>query len=275
MPAADPLFDLDRASAALTEAVIAAGDIAKRFFANGAKTWTKNFGHSPVTEADLAVDAFLRERLSLLAPDYGWLSEETRDSPDRLSRRRLWIVDPIDGTRAFVAGGTDWSISAALVEDGRSIVAALHAPLLEQTFVARRGGGATRNGVPIRAGNRAAPAGARMAGPKQGEGAVARLLEEAAAVERVRSLALRIARVGEGTLDVAFAGPGGHDWDLAAAELIVREAGGLLTTRTGAELMFNRPRPVHDALVAAGAGLHRVVIERLNGKPPVPAPRLP
>ena len=110
-----------------------------------------------------------------------------------------------------------------------------------------------------------------MAGPKMGDVATMALLAEADAVERVRSLALRIARIGDGTLDIAFAGPGSHDWDLAAAELIVREAGGRLTTRTGANLMFNRPRPVHDALVAAGADLHRAVLARLRGASPFPS----
>jgi myo-inositol-1(or 4)-monophosphatase len=257
LPDADALADPAAALAVLAEATAAAGDIALRYFqATGTRSWTKGPAKSPVTEADVAVDTFLHQRLLGVAPHYGWLSEETRDSTDRLSRRRLWIVDPIDGTRSFIAGGVDWSISAALVEDGRPIAAALYVPVSRELFLARAGGGATLDGRPIRAGDRADPAGARMAGPKQGYPAVTRLMEQAAAVERVRSLALRIARVAQGTLDAAFASAGGNDWDLAAAALLVGEAGGRLTTHAGAELQFNRPKPLHGALVASGAALH-------------------
>ncbi|CUU41206.1 Inositol-1-monophosphatase [Blastochloris viridis] len=236
------------------------------------RSWTKGPAKSPVTEADVAVDVFLHQRLLELAPAYGWLSEETRDSTDRLTRSRVWIVDPIDGTRSFIAGGADWSISAALVEDGRPIAAALYVPVSQELFVARLGGGARLNGRPIRAGDRTDPAGARMAGPKQGYPAVTRLMEQAGATERVRSLALRIARVAEGALDAAFASAGGNDWDLAAAALLVGEAGGRLTTHAGAGLVFNRPKPVHGALVASGAALHGPLLARLAdiGAPPTP-----
>lgn len=274
MPDADPLADPAAAAAALAEASAAAGDIALRYFqVASTRSWTKGPAKSPVTEADLAVDVFLHQRLLGLAPAYGWLSEETKDSTDRLSRPRVWIVDPIDGTRSFIAGGVDWSISAALVENGRPIAAALYVPVSRELFVARAGGGATLNGRPIHAGARAELAGARMAGPKQGYPAVTRLMEQAGQVERVRSLALRIARVAEGVLDAAFASSGGNDWDLAAAALLVGEAGGRLTTHAGADLVFNRQKPVHGALVASGAALHDKLLARLSdiGAPPVPA----
>ena len=182
----------------------------------------------------------------------------------------MWIVDPIDGTRSFIAGGVDWSISAALVEHGRPIAAALYVPVSRELFVARAGGGATLNGRPIRAGDRADPAGARMAGPRQGYPAVTRLMDEAGHVERVRSLALRIARVAEGALDAAFAGAGGNDWDLAAAALLVGEAGGRLTTLPGPSFSSTGPEPIHGALVASGAALHEELLARLSdiGAPP-------
>ncbi|KAA5597259.1 3'(2'),5'-bisphosphate nucleotidase CysQ [Blastochloris sulfoviridis] len=275
MPGADPLADPEAARAALVEAVAEAGDIALRFFRADPRSWTKGAAKSPVTEADVAIDVFLRQRLIARAPAYGWLSEETQDSAERLTRRRLWIVDPIDGTRAYMAGGTDWSISAALVEDGRAIAAVLFAPVSREMFSASRGRGATRNGVPIRAGSRTDPAGARMAGPKQGYPAVTTILADAGQVERVRSLALRIARVAEGTLDAAFAGAGGNDWDLAAADLLMHEAGGRLTTHAGADLVFNRPKPVHGALVAAGAAMHQPLLARLASFVPPPLAERP
>jgi len=138
-----------KAAAALADAALEAGKLALSMRA-GVKHWKKD-ANSPVSEADIAADRLLRERLAALAPAYGWLSEETADRPDRLAERRVWIVDPIDGTRAYLAGDPDWSVSVALVEDGRPLAAALYAPASEELFVASAAGGATRNGRPLRA----------------------------------------------------------------------------------------------------------------------------
>jgi myo-inositol-1(or 4)-monophosphatase len=250
----DPLADPAVAARHLAEAVVAAGAVAVEMFRAGVKSWAKH-NDSPVTEADLAVDVMLRERLSLVGPAYGWLSEETVDEPSRLSRRRVWIVDPIDGTRAYMAGRADWCVEAALVEDGRPIAGALFAPVTEELFIAVRGGGATRNGQPIQVSTTQALAGAVIDGPAPWLAH----LDRAGSwrrVDRIRSLALRLARVATGELDAALASPNGNDWDLAAADLLVHEAGGRLTTLDGRPLAYNAPVPRHGALVSAGSQLH-------------------
>jgi len=149
--------------ASLEAVVRGAGALAREAFGKPIKTWLKERG-SPVTEIDMAVDALLRRELAMIAPDAGWLSEET--PPAGLAAPRLWIVDPIDGTRAFIGGQPDWTVSVALVEAGRPIVAALYAPVTEEFFLAAAGAGARRNGIPISVSRGDAIAGARIAGPK-------------------------------------------------------------------------------------------------------------
>ncbi len=240
--------------------VRAAGALAASTFRDAQlKSWTKS-GDSPVTEADIAVDKFLRERLMRLAPDCGWLSEETEDDRARLGGSRLWIVDPIDGTRAYLAGRTDWAVSVALVEDGRPVAAAVFAPVEDGLYLAAAGDGATLDGQPIAANDGDGFAGVRVAGPKP---MIAELEKSATGViaePKVHSLALRLTRTAAGRLDVAFASKDSHDWDLAAADLIVHEAGGRLTTLDGRSPLYNNAEVRHGALVAGGARRHARVI---------------
>jgi myo-inositol-1(or 4)-monophosphatase len=243
----------------LAAAVREAGALALKTFRAPLKTWTKGTS-SPVSEADLAVDDFLRERLTRLRPRFGWRSEESGDAR-RASDGQTWIVDPIDGTRSYLAGRPDWVISAALVADGRPVVAAVFAPVSNELFVASVGAGATCNGAPIRASEGAGLQNVKVAGPK-------RLIERLAAVEpqiiappRLGSLALRLVRVAQGELDVAFASGNSNDWDLAGADLLVHEAGGVLTTLAGWRLIYHQPESVHGALVAAGTDRHAVLVE--------------
>ena len=262
MPAYDRAA-LSTVAAPLADAVRSAGALALEASRKPLKTWTKEHD-SPVSEVDIAVDALLKERLTALMPDAGWLSEETEDDPARLSARRVWIVDPIDGTRAFIAGRSDWTISVALVEDGRPIVAALHAPASEEFFLGVVGTGVTRNGRPICASAGEELAGVRVSGPKRLVDEVVAAAPDAVIVPRVHSLALRLARVADATLDVAFAGGASHDWDLAAADLLVHEAGGLLTTLEGGTLSYNGAVPTHGTLVAAGRARHRALSRLLR-----------
>jgi myo-inositol-1(or 4)-monophosphatase len=223
------------------------------------KHWTKH-GDSPVTEADIAVDRLLRERLARLAPDCGWLSEETEDDRARLTERRLWVVDPIDGTRAYVAGRTDWAVSVALVEDGRPVLAAVFAPVEDGLYLAAAHAGATRDGAPLVAPTTAHFGGARVAGPKPMIAELERSLPGIVAEPKVHSLALRLARVASGQLDVTFASKNSHDWDLAAADLIVHESGGALTTLDGSTVRYNGEDMRHGALVASSRARHDRVI---------------
>jgi myo-inositol-1(or 4)-monophosphatase len=248
--------------AALLEAAVReAGEIALSFFRRNPAQWTKG-ATSPVSEADLAIDAHLHARLTQARPEYGWLSEETADSSDRLSRRRLFVIDPIDGTRAFLAGKEEWMVALAVVSDGRPVAAALVAPALGDVYIAHRGGGALRNGHRIRASEVGDPAEARAAGAKADLPVLLPVFAET--VPRVPSLALRITRVADGTLDAAFAAGNAHDWDIAAADLLVMEAGGRLTDFTDSVPRYNTPRARHGALFAAGATLHTALLAKVQ-----------
>lgn len=235
----------------LVQAVRVAGALALERFGRPLKTWHKD-NASPVSDADLAVDSLLRERLLRATPDYGWLSEETEDDPARLSSQRVWIVDPIDGTRAFIAGRPDWTVAAALVEKGRPILAAVFAPVEDSMCVATAGEGAACNGAPIRVTGGTGIEAVQAAGPRRHLEALAALVPGLRTVPKIHSLQLRLARVAQGLLDVAFAAAAGHDWDLAAADLLVHEAGGALATFGGEPPRYNQPDTVHGPLVATG-----------------------
>jgi myo-inositol-1(or 4)-monophosphatase len=234
-----------------------AGAMALSEFRPGATTtariWSKA-GGSPVTSADVTVDTFLKIRLSELIPDAGWLSEETVDEPARLSRRHVWVVDPIDGTRAFMSGDRDWAVCIALLTDGEPVLGLVHAPAHGKTYAATSLTPAEVNGVAICATSLATLHGARVAGPKPMLDALAR--QEAIAPQpKVPSLALRIARIAEGALDAGLVSPDSRDWDIAAADLILRQAGGMLRGLGGEAPRYNRRTPVHGVLYASGGAL--------------------
>jgi myo-inositol-1(or 4)-monophosphatase len=247
----------DRLEAVMREA----GELALATGRLAYKHWTKGHDRSPVSDADIAVNDLLRTRLAALAPEAGWLSEETEDHLAGRAMRFAWIVDPIDGTRAYITGRPDWTISVALVDDGRPQLAALYAPVTEEMFVAVRGAGATLNGVGITASRSGTLDGASFAGPKRYLDHFIRFNPGILAQPKVHSLALRLTRVAHGGLDAAFASPGSHDWDLAAADLLVHEAGGTLTDFAGRTPRYNRPHVVHGALIAAGPARHGALVD--------------
>jgi myo-inositol-1(or 4)-monophosphatase len=176
------------------------------------------------------------------------------------------VVDPIDGTRAFLDNRPDWSVSIALVEHGRPIVAALYAPITDEMFLATHSGGATRNGAQMKIPPRNGLNGARIAGPQSHLDKLVALNPQMQPQPKVFSLALRATRVASGQFDAAFASKNSHDWDLAAADLLVHEAGGALTDLAGTAITYNRPDPVHGTLIAAGADCHRALIELLRDR---------
>ena len=265
MPDADRGDSVAATVEQLADAVREAGEIALKTFGQPLRQWTKG-ASSPVSEADMAVDAFLRLRLAGLAPGCGWLSEETEDDSARLDFENVWIVDPIDGTRAYLAGKGDWAISVALAARGRPVLAAVFAPATQELFLAGAGMGATRNGAAIAASPGERLAGVKVAGPRRHLDWLAEVGASAVPIPRIGSLALRLARVAQGELDVAFAGGSSHDWDLAAADLLVHEAGGALTTLTGRVLTYNRPELVHGALLAAGRDRHRALVRLMRNR---------
>ena len=234
--------DADRSALAARDCLAAAareaGALALGFFRLGAATSAEvqsKSGGSPVTEADLAADALLKRRLREAFPEAGWLSEETADDAERLKRRALLVIDPIDGTRAFVAGDPRWAVSAALVVDGRPVAGVVHAPALEETYAAARGAGATFNGAPIAvAGALSHPRRFSAAGPKPVLQAMgARLGATIDIAPRVPSLAYRLCLVARGAIHFAVAGANSHDWDIAAADLLLEEAGATARRRLG------------------------------------------
>jgi myo-inositol-1(or 4)-monophosphatase len=246
----------------LKEAALEGGALALTFFRRNPNAWSKA-GGSPVTEADMAVDAFLRTRLLSERPHYGWLSEETADDPARLTRETIFVVDPIDGTRGFIAGDDRWCVSLAVVRGGRPVAAALYAPAREEFFTAVVGEGAWIAKAPLAVSSRPDLSGARMAGPK-GWLKSPLLQRTGAAIEsHVPSLAYRFACVADGRFDCAFASPRAHDWDLAACDLLVHEAGGRLTDLEGEAPRYNREIPRHGVLAAANARLHPALLAML------------
>jgi myo-inositol-1(or 4)-monophosphatase len=258
-----PASERAEIAAALAQAVRDAGDLALTTFNSALKHWTKG-KDSPVSEADIAIDHLLRERLLKIAPDAGWLSEESDDDRSRLDKPRVWVVDPIDGTRAYIAGLVDWTISAALVESGRPVIAALFAPAENEFFSAVVEEGATCNGQRLQASDGDSLDGARISGPRQITEQLTAIVPSVMALPRVHSLALRFARVAQGRLDAALSGANSHDWDLAAADLLVHEAAGVLTTFAGERILYNRVEPIHGPLLAAGRSRHRVLRDLLS-----------
>jgi myo-inositol-1(or 4)-monophosphatase len=261
LPATDGL-DLRHQASRLEAVVREAGALALSMFRTPVKNWTKGEAQSPVSDADIAVDVLLREQLD--GDGIAWLSEESIDDPARLEARFVWIVDPIDGTRAYIAGLEDWAVSVALTDQGRPVVACLFAPVADEFFSAISGLGATRNGAPIAATKAADLAAARIAGPRRFLERLQTVAPPFEVMPRTHSLALRLARVAEGTFDAAIAGGNSHDWDLAAADLLVHEAGGALTPFGGGTVTYNCPVPRHGMLVAAGRDRHAALIELIR-----------
>jgi myo-inositol-1(or 4)-monophosphatase len=247
--AARDAADLDLVRAAADEA----GRIAMGYFKAKPEVWLKE-GSSPVSEADYAVDRFLREELGRARPDYGWLSEETADSPERLSATRTFVVDPIDGTRAFLEGRDTWCVSVAVVEAGRPLAGVLVCPALRETYWAGATGPAFLDGSPI--GVRAHGERPAVGGPKAVfEMLPPQLRARVSTTSYVPSLAYRLALLARGSLDAALVKPNSHDWDLAAADLILRQAGGRVVDEHGRALRYAGETVRHDLLVAGSGPL--------------------
>lgn len=237
----------------LLDAARKGGEIAMRYFRKSPEVWMKT-GQSPVSEADYAVDTFLRETLTAARPDYGWLSEETVDTEARLAARRTFVVDPIDGTRGFIDGQDAWCVSVAVVEAGQPIAGVLDCPARGEIFSATPGQGAHKNGMPIHV--REPGDDVEIGGPKPFFDLMPEEWRDRAhRVAHVPSLAYRLALIAEGSLDATFVKPNSHDWDIAAADLILREAGGKLLDAGGRLPGYGGVVTAHGALVAGSGHL--------------------
>jgi myo-inositol-1(or 4)-monophosphatase len=221
------------------------------------ESWEKTPG-SPVCEADLEVDQFLRRELSLLLPAAGWLSEETADNAGRLDRDLIWLVDPIDGTRDFIRGRSGWAVSVALISAGRPLIGVLAAPARDELWCATAGQGATRNGARLVASRRSDFPGSRVPADS-----LAREDRDLTMVDKPNSIALRVAMVGADEADLVATLRWGYEWDVAAAALIAREAGAAVTDAFGKPLVYNKRDPRAFGLLVSAPGIHAAAVERL------------
>jgi myo-inositol-1(or 4)-monophosphatase len=246
----------------LFDTVRQAGELGRSMAGKPVERWDKPDG-SQVTAADLAINALIEDALRPARPTYGWLSEETPDDQVRLTHERIWIIDPIDGTRAFIEHSHEWCVAAALIEAGRPVAAAVYRPMEDEFYTAIAGEGATLNGVGLRTADSETLQGARLAGNRKALSSLA-----AAGISGDPSgalpLQLRLAFVAAGRLDGAVSIGNRNDWDLAAGDLLVIEAGGHVSDTQGSPYIYNRPQPWQQGLVAAGAKRHAAIIQQLR-----------
>ena len=239
-----------------------AGVLGLKLLAQKVKHWAKPDG-SVVTEADLAINEFLRDRLHGARPSYGWLSEETPDDVRRLSCQKLWVVDPIDGTQSFVNGTDGWCIGAALIDGTRPVLSVLHRPMVDEFYCAATGSGAWCNEQRLEPRDGASLDQAQL----MGTGKALKVLA-AAGVNAVNSpqhpLLLRLAFVAQGRTDIAFSFGHKNDWDLAAGDLLVQESGAKLSTLDGNQMIYNKPVPWQNGMVAAGPLRHATLMKYLE-----------
>lgn len=249
----------------LVDAALIAGRIATSYSGKTAKKWDKPDGSGPVTEADLAVNDMLSATLRPARPHYGWLSEETDDTAQRLSKDKVFILDPIDGTRSYAQAANTWAHSFAVCDRGLITAAVIYLPMLNKMYTAVLGKGAQLNGVPIQVSNQAELTGSSILSTKvnveprfwpNGVPDFARNYRP--------SLAYRLALVAEGKFDAMFTFRPSWEWDIAAGALIVSEAGGTITDQTGCTLIFNQPDCLLNGVVAGGADVHAQALTALQ-----------
>ncbi len=225
-----------------------------------AKVWEKSKGH-PVCDADLAVDALLKERLLAIAPGAGWLSEETADDPARLDRDMLWLVDPIDGTRDYIRGRKGWCVSVALIANGAPIFAVMAAPATKQLWVAKAGEGVRCNDKSLTASQRDAFAGARVPADD-----LPKIDRDLVTVTKPNSIAMRMTMVACDRADLVATLRWGNEWDIAAAHLVAQEAGAKVSDGLGKGIRYNKANPSDFGLICCAPGIHGAAVERLAGR---------
>lgn len=244
----------------IAEIAAEAGRIALGRCGTDYQRWEKEPGH-PVCEVDLMVDAFLREQLFELDPEAGWLSEETADESDRIERSRVWVVDPIDGTRDYLRGRPGWAVSVALAEDRAIRYGVLAAPARGELWTAELDKGAWRNG------NRLAVSGrAEFPGSRVPADTLPKVDRDLVMVPKPNSIALRIAMIAAGEADLLATLRWGREWDIAAAALIAQEAGATVTGALGQPLTFNSNDARAFGVLATTPAIHEAAVERLRDR---------
>jgi myo-inositol-1(or 4)-monophosphatase len=251
----------------LVEAAEAAGEIALKYWKTDVTKYDKADGAGPVTVADLEINEMLAARFQPDRPDYGWLSEESDNDASRLDAERVFIIDPIDGTRSFIAGDQGFSVALAVAQNGIVTSAAIHLPARGETFAATLGMGATKNGMPVSVTladdlQKSTILAARVQmQPDRWPGGVPPLDRHFRS-----SLAWRLSLVAEGRFDCMATFRRSWEWDIAAGSLIAAEAGATVTDGDGAPLRFNNPEPMTAGIVAAPKNLHpKIMTHRRPG----------
>ena len=257
-----PERQLDRAAvvAATQEAAALAFASWREGAAADTHVWDKG-KNNPVSDIDMAVDAFLTTKLRAILPEAAWLSEESSDDPSRLNARLLWLVDPIDGTRDYVRGRSGWCVSVALVADGIPIFAVMAAPAEDKIWVAARGEGVTCNNAPLSGSTRLDFTGSRVPADE-----LPRLDADLVTVTKPNSIAMRMTMVACDRADLVATLRWGHEWDIAAAHLVAQEAGAVVTDALGGPILYNKRKPLDFGLICCAPGIHDAVVERLSGR---------
>lgn len=256
--------DLDEDLALVSEVAREAGLLSMQWLEKGARAWNKS-PNNPVTEADIACNDLIAKRLRSARPEYGWLSEETRDDAADRTQGRVFVVDPIDGTKAFVNGETGFCVSIAVVEGGQPIVGAVYNPNFDELLGARSGGGTHLNGEKVEVSEANSLACSMIGQPDVFARGNAVHWPDIRLIDAVpNAMAWRLSLVAAGHWDATVALNDKSDWDLAAAVLLIREAGGVATDRRGQPFVFNGESVIQKGAVAASAELHPLIMERLR-----------
>lgn len=230
----------------LKEIAIKAGEIGLKYFNSDLKSWRKD-GDSPVSEADIAIDNFLNKQLLSARPSYGWMSEESADNSERLEKTRVFIVDPIDGTRGFINGDDSWTISLAVVENGAAVVGVVYAPVRDELYCAALGHGAFCNDGQLKSqdysySQKTLPAYKPVINELEAMGI------EVKQGQQYPSLAYRLVQVAAGNLYAGMARKGAHDWDIAGADIIISESGMSLFDACNGKPTYNKKSTRHGPL---------------------------
>lgn len=240
-----------------------AGELALSHVGGPLDVQLKPHDDSPVTQADLAVNTHLSNMLRSARPEYGWLSEESTDDPERLTKERVFIIDPIDGTRAFIAGESSWAHALAIVENGVVLASVVYLPVMDKLYSASLGSGAHLNGAPIVTTNKAHPEEAEVLATRPSLDAAFWPGGPPAKRRSYRpSLAYRQSLVAEGRYDAMFTFRPTWEWDIAAGALLLSEAGARITDGQGGPLRFNAAVPQAPGLLAANPQLHDALLAR-------------
>ena len=261
-----PKDDLQADLALILDAARQAGEVALKYFRKDPKVWWKNGGQSPVSEADYAANQVLEDVLRKARPSYGWLSEETEDDQSRLSYETLFIIDPIDGTRAYLAGKDTWCVSVAIVHQGRPVVGVIVAPVFEEDYTVITGEPAYKNGKVLSLDGGVPDRFTLSVTQEIAKYLTIDVVTRSDIAPHVPSLAYRLAMVGDGRLDATLVRPNSNDWDLAAADLIIESAGGRLCHMDGSKLLYNQISVEHPFLCAASTDVLPIMLGGFSTK---------